>query len=123
MMAVLGSIALTRNKLWLYNEQLSLGEKTKPFGKTYSKWVEFTDAMAQQVSQPPAVQENDELCERLLIVVMQVLEYNTSLVATVVLNDPEGGDWSNSKPFMDGESVSSCIRFWWYHMQVCHILK
>ena len=51
MMAVLGSIALTRNKLWLYNEQLSLGEKTKPFAKTYSKWVEFTDAMAQQVSQ------------------------------------------------------------------------
>ena len=51
MMAVLGSIALTRNKMWLYNEQMTLNDKPKPFSKTYAKWVEFTDAMAAQV--PP----------------------------------------------------------------------
>ena len=67
MMSVLGSIALTRNKLWLYNEQMTLNDKPKPFAKTYAKWVEFTDAMAQQV-----------------------LEYNTNQVTTVVLNDPDG---------------------------------
>ena len=49
MLAVLGSIALTRNKMWLYNEQMTLNDKTKPFAKTYAKWVEFTDAMAAQV--------------------------------------------------------------------------
>ena len=37
MMAVLGSVAATRNKLWLYNERMSLNEKPKPFAKTYSK--------------------------------------------------------------------------------------
>ena len=94
MMAVLGSVALTRNKLWLYNEQMTLNDKPKPFAKTYAKWVEFTDAMAQQV-----------------------LEYQTNLVATVVLNDPDGQDWACSKPFMDGESASVGIQFWWYHMQ------
>ena len=41
--------ALTRNKLWLYNEQMTLNDKPKPLAKTYAKWVEFTDAMAQQV--------------------------------------------------------------------------
>ena len=94
MMAVLGSVALTRNKLWLYNERMTLHEKPKPFSKTYSKWVEFTDGLAQQV-----------------------LEYNTSLVATVVLADPDGQDWANSKPYNDGESVSPSVQFWWYHMQ------
>ena len=39
----------TRNKLWLYNEQMTLNDKPKPLAKTYAKWVEFTDAMAQQV--------------------------------------------------------------------------
>ena len=47
----------------------------------------------------------------------QVLEYNTNLVTTVVLTDPEGQDWANSKPYLDGESVSSSVQFWWYHMQ------
>ena len=94
MMAVLGSVAATRNKLWLYNERMSLNEKPKPFAKTYSKWVELTDSMAQQV-----------------------LEYNTNLVTTVVLTDPDGQDWANSKPYLDGESVSSSVQFWWYHMQ------
>ena len=94
MMAVLGSVAATRNKLWLYNERMSLNEKAKPFAKTYSKWVELTDSMAQQV-----------------------LEYNTNLVTTVVLTDPDGQDWSNSKPYLDGESVSCSVQFWWYHMQ------
>ena len=94
MMAVLGSVALTRNKLWLYNERLTVNEKPKPFAKTYAKWVEFTDGMAQQV-----------------------LEYNLNLVATVVLADPDGQDWTNSKPYMDGESVSCGVQFWWYHMQ------
>ena len=51
MMAVLGSIALTRNKMWLYNEQMTLNDKPKPFAKTYAKWVELTDGMAQQVGQ------------------------------------------------------------------------
>ena len=46
---MLGSIALTRNKMWLYNEQMTLNDKPKPFAKTYAKWVEFTDAMAAQV--------------------------------------------------------------------------
>ena len=94
MLAVLGSIALTRNKLWIYNEQMTLGDKPKPFAKTYAKWVEFTDAMAQQV-----------------------LEYNTNLVATVVLSDPDGQDWGNTKPYNDGETVSCSVQFWWYHMQ------
>ena len=40
---------LSRNKLWLYNEQMTLDDKPKPFAKTYAKWVEFTDGMAQQV--------------------------------------------------------------------------
>ena len=47
----------------------------------------------------------------------QVLEYNTNLVTTVVLTDPDGQDWANSKPYLDGESVSSSVQFWWYHMQ------
>ena len=47
-----------------------------------------------------------------------MLEYNTNLVATVVLSDPEGQDWSNSKPYNDGETVSASVQFWWYHMQV-----
>ena len=38
-----------RNKLWLYNEQTSLDGKPKPLAKTYAKWVELTDGMAQQV--------------------------------------------------------------------------
>ena len=49
---------------------------------------------------------------------VQVLEYNTNLVATVVLSDPEGQDWGNSKPYNDGETVSAAVQFWWYHMQV-----
>ena len=49
---------------------------------------------------------------------VQVLEYNTNLVATVVLSDPEGQDWANSKPYNDGEAVSAAVQFWWYHMQV-----
>ena len=66
---------------------------------SFPQWVELTDSMAQQV-----------------------LEYNTNLVTTVVLTDPDGQDWANSKPYMDGESVSSSVQFWWYHMQVaiCH---
>ena len=48
---------------------------------------------------------------------MEVLEYNTNLVTTVVLTDPDGQDWSNSKPYLDGESVSCSVQFWWYHMQ------
>ena len=47
-----------------------------------------------------------------------MLEYNTNLVATVVLSDPEGQDWANSKPYNDGEAVSAAVQFWWYHMQV-----
>ena len=62
---------------------------------SFPQWVELTDSMAQQV-----------------------LEYNTNLVTTVVLTDPDGQDWANSKPYLDGESVSSCVQFWWYHMQV-----
>ena len=73
------------------------------------------------------------------MVLPQVLEYQTNLVATVVLSDPQGHDWGASKPFRDGESVSRGrgrgrenyilnhgnlfqvslgIQFWWYHMQV-----
>ena len=61
---------------------------------SFPQWVELTDSMAQQV-----------------------LEYNTNLVTTVVLTDPDGQDWANSKPYLDGESVSSSVQFWWYHMQ------
>ena len=49
---------------------------------------------------------------------VQVLEYNTNLVATVVRSDPEGQDWANSKPYNAGEAVSAAVQFWWYHMQV-----
>ena len=28
---------------------MTLNDKPKPLAKTYAKWVEFTDAMAQQV--------------------------------------------------------------------------
>ncbi|XP_023328186.1 uncharacterized protein LOC111701230 [Eurytemora carolleeae] len=74
MMAVLGGISLT--------------------SQTYSKWIEFTDAFAQQV-----------------------LEYHSSLVATVVLQDPESQDWTGSRHYMDGERTSKCIQYWWYYMQ------
>ena len=40
---------IIRNKLWLYNEQTTLDGKPKPLAKTYAKWVELTDGMAQQV--------------------------------------------------------------------------
>ena len=59
---------------------------------------------------------DDQLSVHFLCV--QVLEYNTNLVATVVLSDPEGQDWANSKPYNDGEAVSAAVQFWWYHMQV-----
>ena len=52
-----------------------------------------------------------------------MLEYNTNLVATVVLSDPEGQDWANSKPYNDGEAVSAAVQFWWYHMQVRRALQ
>ena len=90
-----------RNKLWLYNEQMTLNDKPKPFAKTYAKWVEFTDGMAQQVdSLPPP----SPCCG-------QVLEYQTNLVATVVLSDPQGQDWAGSKSYRDGESVRGT---WWW---------
>ena len=49
--------SLCRNKLWIYNEQMTLHDKPRPFAKTYAKWVELTDGMAQQV----ATQETSKL--------------------------------------------------------------
>ena len=108
MAAVLGSVALTRNKLWIYNEQMELNGKIKPFTKTYNKWVEFTDAMAQQVGEPPRIHHHMTLSSD----IVQVLQYHVNLVATVVLCDPEGQDWENTKSFQEGEKISTAIQFW-----------
>ena len=70
--------------------------------KTYAKWVELTDGMAQQVI-IKLTSINDQHHH------YQVLEYHTNLVATVVLSDPAGQDWAASKPYRDGESVRMMV--------------
>ena len=70
--------------------------------KTYAKWVELTDGMAQQVIIKLTSINNQHHHH-------QVLEYHTNLVATVVLSDPAGQDWAASKPYRDGESVRMMV--------------
>jgi hypothetical protein len=48
---------------------------------------------------------------------VHIEEYNVSLVSTNVLHEPAGHDWSNEKPFFEGEKVSHCIQMWWYFLQ------
>ena len=71
--------------------------------KTYAKWVELTDGMAQQVIIKLTSINNQHPHH------FQVLEYHTNLVATVVLSDPAGQDWAASKPYRDGESVRMMV--------------
>ena len=47
----------------------------------------------------------------------QIMEYHCNLVSTTVLHDPASLDWSNPKPFYEGEKVSHCIQMWWYFLQ------
>ena len=57
MMAVLGSVAATRNKLWLYNERMSLNEKPKPFAKTYSKERVHFIRHGKRLWEPPTISD------------------------------------------------------------------
>ncbi len=47
----------------------------------------------------------------------QIVEYQVSLIATTVLHDAESQNWSDTKPFYEGERISHCIQMWWYYLQ------
>lgn len=92
---VLAAMALLRNKLWHYNEYIVVESKAKPFQEQYTEVCQIIEAMSEQV-----------------------LESTCSLLATSVLQDPGSQDWTNSKPFYEGEKISHNIQMWWYFLQV-----
>ena len=91
---VLGGLSLIRNKLWHYNEHIEMMGQNKLFREPYLEVCQLVDSMSEQI-----------------------LEYHSSLVATTVIHDPASQDWSNSKPFYEGEKISHCIQMWWYFLQ------
>ena len=34
-----------------------------------------------------------------------------------IVHDPAGDDWTNERPFYEGEKVSHAIQMWWYTLQ------
>jgi hypothetical protein len=93
-LAVMGGLALVRNKLWQYNEFLQVYEKPRAFKDAYL-----------------------DVCQLLESLTEQVLEYTKATMATAVLQDPAGNDWDNPRSFYEGEKVAHCVQAWWYHLQ------
>ena len=40
-----------------------------------------------------------------------------TLVSTTVLHDSASQDWTNPKPFFEGERISHCVQMWWFYIQ------
>ena len=47
----------------------------------------------------------------------QIVEYQSSLMATTILHDAESQRWSDMRPFYEDERISHCIQMWWYYLQ------
>lgn len=95
LLAVLAGLSLVRNKIWFYNE-LIVGSrgKARPFSDTYKEISEMVEAVAEQVA-----------------------SYQMGLAATTVLHDSASQNWTNPKPFYEGERASHCVQMWWFHLQ------
>ena len=50
-------------------------------------------------------------------VLSQMVEYQSSLMATTILHDAESQRWSDMRPFYEDERISHCIQMWWYYLQ------
>ena len=46
-----------------------------------------------------------------------VAEYHSSIIATSIVHDPSGDDWTNERPFYEGEKVSHAVQMWWFTLQ------
>ncbi len=96
LLKVFAGLSLMRNKLWQYNETLTIaGKPPKAFKEEYDEVVMMMESVAEHVE-----------------------TYNLSLASTNVLHEPAGHDWENEKAFFEGEKVSHCIQMWWYYLQV-----
>ena len=46
-----------------------------------------------------------------------VAEYHSSIIAPSIVHDPSGDDWTNERPFYEGEKVSHAVQMWWFTLQ------
>ena len=93
-LGVYAGLALMRNKLWHYNEHLEVNGARRAFFDEYSETVSLLESAAEHVA-----------------------EYHSSVIATSIVHDPAGDDWTNERPFYEGEKVSHAIQMWWYTLQ------
>eukprot|EP00095_Tigriopus_kingsejongensis_P008675 maker-scaffold72_size415059-snap-gene-2.24 protein:Tk08675 transcript:maker-scaffold72_size415059-snap-gene-2.24-mRNA-1 annotation:"hypothetical protein L798_07241" len=94
LLRVYGALALVRNKLWYYNMRLVIPDLEKPFDEQYDDFTQLMESVSEQL-----------------------MEHFSSTIATTILHDPESQDWTNERPFYEGEKVSHCIQMWWYYLQ------
>ena len=95
LLTVLGSLALARNKIWFYNETIIIHPKcVHPFTDNYKELSELVESTAEQI-----------------------VNYQMSLAATTVLHDASSQNWTESKPFYEGERISHSVQMWWYYLQ------
>ena len=87
-----------RNRIWYFNEIVKVEGRVKVFQELYAELVEVVEATLSQL-----------------------VEYQTSLMATTILHDPESQRWSDTRPFYEDERISHCIQMWWYYLQVLRI--
>ena len=59
----------------------------------------------------------NEVVEMVEAVLSQLVEYQSSLMATTILHDAESQRWSDMRPFYEDERISHCIQMWWYYLQ------
>ena len=47
----------------------------------------------------------------------QLVEYQSTLMATTILHDAESQRWNDTRPFYEDERISHCVQMWWYYLQ------
>ena len=92
--SVLSGLSLMRNRFWYLNEDLVLNGQQRIFQEEYAELVELIEAGLSQL-----------------------VEYQTSLIATTILHDVESQRWTDMTPFYEDERISHCIQMWWYYLQ------
>ena len=80
LLAIVGGLALARNKIWFYNE-IIIAQRTKlrPFSDEYKELSEIVEATSEQI-----------------------VEYQMALAATTILHDAPSQNWTSQKPFYEG---------------------
>ena len=68
--------------------------KTKPFDEQYKALIEVVEAALSQL-----------------------VEYQSTLMATTILHDAESQRWNDTRPFYEDEKVSHSVQMWWYYLQ------